>query len=402
MTEDRLAETAGRYLRRLCVEISGRQVGSPGNRAATDFFSETIAAFGFAVEAPEFDCLGWRQAGADLRANGEPFEALVSPYSLGCQVSAPLLAVADVEALEATEAEGKILLVHGGLAREPLMPKNFPFYNPDEHRRIIRLLEEKKPLAIVAATSRSPEMAGAVYPFPLIEDGDFDIPSVYMTEDEGRRLAAHLGHVVSLDIGAWRSPATGCNVIARRGSGRRRAVMMAHIDAKEGTPGALDNAAGAATLLLLAELLEEYAGELAVEIVAMNGEDYFSNPGEQQYLRLNTGKFDEIALGINLDGLGYHRGQTAYSLYDCPPELAGLIRQTFARREDMAEGEQWVQGDHSLFLLNGRPALALTSEYAMELLAEIVHTPKDNLAVVDAGRLAGAALALRDLLTQLQ
>ena len=98
------------------------------------------------------------------------------------------------------------------------MPKDFPFYNPDEHRHIIHLLETKKPQAIVAATSRDPEMVGSgVYPFPLFEDGDFEVPSVYTTDVEGERLAAFAGQEVSLDIQAQRIPATGCNVIARKG-----------------------------------------------------------------------------------------------------------------------------------------------------------------------------------------
>ena len=49
------------------------------------------------------------------------------------------------------------------------MPKNFPFYNPDHHKRIIDLLENKAPRAIVAATSRDPQMAGArISLFPLL------------------------------------------------------------------------------------------------------------------------------------------------------------------------------------------------------------------------------------------
>ena len=60
-------------------------------------------------------------------------------------------------------------------------------------------------------------MVGALYPFPLLEDGDFDIPSVYMTEEEGNRLAEHVGKEISLESRVYRIPATGCNVIARKG-----------------------------------------------------------------------------------------------------------------------------------------------------------------------------------------
>jgi aminopeptidase YwaD len=397
-----LLEKAEVCLRRLCLEIPNRRVGSEGNRSATDFFAEQVASFGFESESPEFDCIDWRQDGARLTVSGVPFEAYVSPYSLGCQVSAPLAVVSSIEDLEAVDADDKIILVNGELAKEQLMPKNFPFYNPDHHKKIIHLLETKSPLAIIAATSRDVEMAGGVYPFPLIEDGDFDIPSVYMTEEEGHRLAEEEGKGVSLEIRASRIPATGCNIITRKGAdSNRRVVLFAHIDAKDGTPGATDNASGVIVLLLLAELLADYSGDLGIEIVALNGEDYYSSPGEQQYLRINAGKFSEILLGINLDGVGYHRGKTAYSLYNCSPELTNLIHATFSPHQDLVAGEPWYQGDHALFLINQRPALAMTSQDFITLMTQITHTPKDRPEIVDPKKLVHAALALRDLLIEL-
>jgi aminopeptidase YwaD len=66
--------------------------------------------------------------------------------------------------------------------------------------------------------------------------------------------------------------------VARKGHADRRVVVFAHIDSRIGTPGANDNASGVASLLLLAQLLEDYRGSLCVELVAMNGEDYYSNP----------------------------------------------------------------------------------------------------------------------------
>jgi aminopeptidase YwaD len=394
-----LSEKADTYLRRLCLEIPNRRVGSPGNRAATAFFAEGVASFGFETESPVFDCIDWSQGGAHLTAGGAPFEVLVSPYSLGCHVRAPLLVASTLEELEAAEASNKMILLRGDIAKEQLMPKNFTFYNPDEHKRIIHLLETKNPQAIIAATSQNPALAGAVYPFPLIEDGDFDIPCVYMTDEEGNRLAGHVGQEIWLDSQAQRIPATGCNVIARKGADpQRRVVLFAHIDAKEGTPGAIDNATGVVVLLLLAELLARYSGSVEIELVALNGEDYYSAPGEQHYLSSNAGRFGEIILGINLDGVGYAQGHTAYSLYDCPPDIATAIHKVFSLQTDMVEGEPWYQSDHGLFLMNQRPALALTSERFTELWTHVAHTPKDSPEIVDTTKLVNVAVALRDLL----
>jgi aminopeptidase YwaD len=402
MTSAYLSDKAETYLRRLCLEISSRRVGSPGNQAATDFFAAIVASFGFETESPEFDCIDWSHDGVHLTVSGTFFEAFGSPYSLGCHVSAPLAVASTVEELEVATIANEIVLLRGDIAREQLMPKNFPFYNPDRHKRIIQLLETKKPLAIIAATSRDVEMVGSMYPFPLFEDGGFDIPSVYMTDEEGNRLAEHVGKEISLESRANRIPAKGWNIIARKGiDPDRRVVIFAHIDARIGTPGANDNASGVIVLLLLAELLADYSSDLGIEIVAMNGEDYFSNPGEQQYLSINAGRFDEIILGINLDDVGYYRGKVAYSLYDCPPDIASSIKEVFSGYEDLVEGEPWYQGDHGLFLMNQRPALAVTSELLPELMAEITHTPKDSPEIVDTSKLVQIAVALRDLLLHL-
>lgn len=403
MSTTHLEHQAGNYLRKLSLEISNRCVGRTGNREATDFFASTAASFGFNIKTPAFDCIDWSNDGAHLFVGSRTFEALVSPYSLGCTLSAPLVAVSTFEELEHTQAANKILLVRGELAKEQLMPKDFPFYNPDEHQRIIRLLETKNPGAIIAATTKDVEVAGAVYPFPLIEDGDFDIPSVYMTEEEGNKLADFTGQEITLEIRADRRPAVGNNVYARKGAIQKpRVVIFAHIDAKDGTPGAIDNASGVIVLLLLAELMADYSGTPGIELVALNGEDYYSAPGEKQYLADNAGKFSEIILGVNIDGAGYYQGKTAYSLYGCPPDIAGPAHEVFSAYDDIVEGDPWYQSDHSLFIMNKVPALAITSEKFTEIWTHIAHTSKDTPEIIKPSRLVNTALALRELLLQLE
>jgi aminopeptidase YwaD len=307
-----------------------------------------------------------------------------------------------MDELAAIEADGRLLLLRGELAAEQLTPKNYPFYQVEAHQDIIRLLEEKRPAAILTATGRNPALAGAVYPFPLIEDGDFDIPSVYLTDVEGDRLARRAGQTAALHSRAARSPARGGNVIARMGTDpARRVVVMAHIDAKAGTPGALDNATGVAILLLLAELLRDYRGSLTVEIAAINGEDYYSAAGEMAYLAQNDGRLDEIVLGINLDGVGYRQGRTAWSLYECPEPLAATIRPTLKPYRGLMAGKPWYQGDHMLLVMNGRPALALTSAEIFNLMATVIHTVGDTPDLVDPAKLVETAEALRDVVVAL-
>jgi aminopeptidase YwaD len=390
------------YLNQLCVEITNRQTGSPGNHKATDLVAGVFESYGFSVDTPGFKCLDWTGGEVYLSVGGKRFPAEVSPFSLGCHIRAPLEVVATLDDLKDVKTTGKILLVHKDLAKEQLMPKGFQFYNPDRHKQIIRLLEARKPAAIIAATSRNPDLAGGLYPFPLFEDGDFDIPSVFLTEEAGADLAQLIGQEILLNFDAERLPSTGQNVYARKGEDlSRRIVVCAHIDAKAGTPGALDNATGVVVLLLLADLLQTYTGDLGIEIVALNGEDYYSAPGEMQFVRQNRTHFAEILLGINLDLAGYKHGMTAYSLYNCPPEIAGLIRTAFSSRENMLEGEPWYQSDHSLFIQNDRPALAITSDRFIELSTYVTHTQRDTIDLVDTAKLTQVALVLKELVIDL-
>ena len=96
------------------------------------------------------------------------------------------------------------------------MPKNFVFYNPDHHKHLYGLLEQKRPLGIITATKKNPELVGALYPFPLICDGDFNIPIAYCKDAVGEEIAANSGDVFTFRIDAQRTPSTASNVIATK------------------------------------------------------------------------------------------------------------------------------------------------------------------------------------------
>ncbi len=401
METERLYKKCVSYLNMLCQEIPERCVGSEGNRRATRFFEKEVSSFGWRTQISELGVMDWEDGGATLHVANQELNVLASPYSLGCSVQAPLISAACSKELERQEITGKILLLYGDIAKEQLMPKNFVFYNPEEHRKIIALLEQTRPAAIISATGRNAALAGGVYPFPLIEDGDFDIPSVYTTEEEGKRLLSCIGKLALLQSRSARIPATAYNVIARKGRTKdKRIVISAHIDAKKGTPGAIDNATGVITLLLLAEFLKDYRGDRLLEIVAFNGEDYYAVPGQMDYIRKNQGHFKNIVLNINIDGAGYKEGKSAFSFFDVPAAMRARANDMLAKYDGIIEGRQWPQGDHSIFVQQGCPAIAISSQWFIEHIEsqEITHTPKDNIDIVDCRKVIEIAEALNWLL----
>jgi len=398
---DNLYHKCVSYLKTLCVDIAERSVGSAGNIRATSFLEKQLSSLGWQTEMSELDVIDWEDGGATLQVANQSFNVLVSPYSLGCSVQAPLISASCLEELEHQEITGNILLLSGDIAKEQLMPKNFVFYNPEAHQNIIALLEQKQPAAIISATGRNAALAGGVYPFPLIEDGDFDIPSVYTTEEEGKNILSCIGKPAILQSRSTRIPAKAYNVIARKGKEMaKRIVITAHVDAKKGTPGAIDNATGVVILLLLAELLKNYDGDRLLEIVAFNGEDYFAVPGQMDYIRKNQKHFENIVLNINIDGAGYKEGKSALSFFDVPEAMKVMADDMLAKFDGITEGIQWPQGDHSIFIQQGCPAIALSSQWFIEHIdsQEITHTPKDNIDIVDCLKVIEIAEALNWLL----
>jgi aminopeptidase YwaD len=175
-------------LNELCVKISNRHVGSPGNREAGRYAARRMTGAGLNVSLPEFSCIDWEHDDAILTVNGNPVKSFPSPYSPACELNCYFETAATIDELEARNFTGKVAVFHGDLCKEQLVPRNYAFYNRDEHKKILNVIDQKKPLAIIAITSRNPETTGGEYPFPLFEDGDFNIPSVYLTEEEGSKL----------------------------------------------------------------------------------------------------------------------------------------------------------------------------------------------------------------------
>jgi len=396
-----MTQTTADLLNHLCLAIPTRTVGTQGNRDATDYFQQQIKPFGFEIERQHFACIDSRRGPSTLTINKEIYELFTSPLSLACDCEAELVAAENFNELEKAECKGKILLLHGEIAKEQLMPKGFEFYNPEEHKALVRLLEEKQPAAILTATAKNPDLAGAVYPFPMIVDGDFDIPSAFMKDVEGETLVRHSGKKVSLKITAERVAAKGENIIARKGSQQKKIVVCAHIDTKEDTPGALDNASGVVILLLLAELLAEYDGEPGIELVAINGEEYYNTPGQLKYLKRMRNDYSSIQLAINLDNIGYIHGRSAYSFYGVDEDMAERIRAVYAGREGFFEGPPWYQSDHGIFMAKGIPAMAITDENLVELMTEITHTEKDVPEIINLQKLVDNALMLEKTIREL-
>ncbi|HZK11259.1 MAG TPA: M28 family peptidase [Atribacterota bacterium] len=237
----------------------------------------------------------------------------------------------------------------------------------------------------------------------MIEDGDFDIPSVYCTDVIGEEIAENTYHEFHLITQAERIPTTACNVMARKNpDAGEKMIVCAHIDAYGNAPGALDNASGTVVLLLLADMLQKYDGPMAIEFIAFNGEDNFSAGGQMDYLRRYGNELEKTLVAINLDDVGYIKGKTAFSIYECPDFISKKAHHVFSSFNGIIRGEQWFQGDHMIFVQKGIPAIAFTAEKMRDLMAQITHTQKDKPELIDCTKLVEIASVLEGFIVEFE
>ena len=371
------------HLDELSALIGARPTGSSANQRAAAYIRQAMLDVGLAIEEQRFPCLAWYDQGSRVACGGQTYPAVTNPFSPACELTAPLVAAGSLAELMALDLRNQIVLLHGELSAEPYFPKHFPFITFEQQLQVIHQVEEGQCGAIIAVSPRAAECE------PIFEDGDFLLPSVTVAADVGVQLLRHQRGLTTLQIKSRVQPSEGMNVIGRRaGQGARRVICCAHFDTKPTTPGAIDNAAGVATILALAQLLQGSQPLPPLEFIAFNGEDYYAASGQVAYLAHDQQTFADIALVINVDGVGVRGAKSSVALFACPDPLAARVRQTMTNHASLVEVEPWPQGDHTLFWPQGVPALAVTSQGIHGLIGHVLHTPHDTVDLVSAEQIA--------------
>lgn len=255
-----------------------RPIGSPANQAGADFIAAAFSAAGLQVEEQPYPCTAWDCQQTFLEMDGERLDAAANPFSLPCDVTAPLAFAGTLPELEQAAVKGKLLLLYGDLARAPLAPKSW-FLKDERDEAILQALEKGQPAALLAPPTATD------YYGQLTEDWELDLPAATISPAAARRLIRNPASRPRLRIDAERRQEVARNVVGRlKPNAEKRLVLCAHFDTKINTPGASDNGGGVAVLLELAERLSKLESDIGLEMVAFNGEEYLPM-GDDEYLR---------------------------------------------------------------------------------------------------------------------
>jgi aminopeptidase YwaD len=378
-------------LRTLCSAIGARPVGTRGNEEVQAFLARLARDLGYQVTELPFECLRWEFGASSLRSRGAHVPIHAGPYSPPLEGVFAAAFAGSLAELRGRELHGRLLCLHGELATTPVMPRDFPFYFPEEHRVLLETLDELRPAGIIALTGKHP-LCG-LDPYPLFDDGTFGIPNAY---------ASHPGSLyegpLEIVLDSRSVPSAGRQLVfSRNGASTQQVVVCAHVDTKYGTPGALDNAAGVATMLALMERMRNVELPFGIDFVPFNGEEYFGVSGQLAYLAHRQPSADTTTLVINLDGLGHRESRSAFSFYNLDePEVARFV--SHIRPSSAAvRGEEWIAGDHSMFAYRGIPCIAVTSSN-LDTVLDLTHTPADRMGAVSLPLLDETAAVLAGLL----
>lgn len=377
-----------------------RAVGTEGNNRIIQFQKKVFENCGYSVKSIPFSCMVWSTAESWLEWNDTNQKIMASPYSNDFHGEGIARIARTLEELRGLPCEDAILFLTEEMAKEPLQPKDYPFYFPEEHKEMIDLLEEKNPLAIIAVTGKHP-MCG-LNPYPLFEDGNFHIPSAYMSVDEFEIIREDIRDKhVQVNIVSQCTETVSQQIYAskRVKNSKGKIVLCAHMDSKNQTQGALDNAAGIAVILKIAEILQLRNHD--VDIVPFNTEEYYGANGELVYHDEIKDREDEIKLLINIDSVGHIGSKNAVSLYNIPEVLRQRIEIIINKWENTQLGEEWYAGDHMVFAFSGIPCIAITSSDIAEGGLNHTHTMEDTIQTVDDTLLVEAVSFIEELFASL-
>jgi len=364
------------HLEELCSTIGSRPVGSQQNLMAEKYIEDTFVKVGLNIEKQRTECPFWKLDSVKLYLDGMKLDVIANTFTPSCSINSPFTPLSSLQELEGCSIKGRIALVYGELFTESLAPKNFEFWNPEKHQKVIRLLEEKAPEAIIGISPR------IVHPFPYIEDWDFKIPSVTVPYDTGIVLLNKKEGRISLEISSGMTVSSSANVIGRTNNfSPKRIVICAHYDTKYGTPGASDNATGVSAMLAAAELLCKDRLPVELEFLAFDGEECYAL-GELEYLKKYETSFNDILAVINIDGIGLKASSNTITFLECSEDFVDNVLRAKSKFPGIVRVDPWYEGDHTLFWPRKVPCIALSSLGVNNIL----HTELDSLEKVAADK----------------
>jgi Zn-dependent M28 family amino/carboxypeptidase len=377
------------------VDIGDRMAGSNGEREAAEATQNALAEAGAEhARLESFEIQGWTRGESSIAADETSQDCIALPRSPADRVKAPLvdLGYGLPEEFADVDFEGKTVMVRSDI------PSYADRY---VHRR------EKYYHAVeggaVGFVYRN-HVEGCLPPTGSVgtpENPIGEIPAVGVSSEVGARLARRFdGEPIAVSVDAEIGAAESQNVHAELGPDTdERVLVTSHVDAHDIAEGALDNGAGTAMGVELANSLATREDDLEtrVEFVAYGAEEV-GLVGSSHHAE--TVDHDEIKAIVNNDGVV--RGRTLEFTthgFDGLEAAAETVADRYDHPVDVVP-RLGPHSDHWPFVQWGVPGYHVMST-SDEIGRGWGHTFADTLDKLEKRNLREQAILLTDLVVDL-
>ncbi len=358
------------------VDLGNRLAGSKGERKAAEFTANELSDAGLEnVEIDEFKIESWSRGESEIVHRNGSSECIALPMSPSVSVSGELVDIGyGLKQDFNVDLDGKIVMVSSDV--------------PDFQERFIHRREKyyrALDSGAVGFIYRN-HIDGCLAPTGSLgsrESPIAPIPGVGVSKETGHRLKRrYSGEEVTLKVDADIGSGYSRNVRGRVGPDTDEYVLVtSHIDAHDIGEGAVDNGAGTALLVEVANTLSGLSDELGigVEFVAFGSEEVGLRGSRHHVESIDPG---DIRLVVNNDGVVRGRDLKIYT--NRFPELTGLIEEVgdYLDHPVRVVPRHSPHSDHWSFVSRGVPGMYVQS-YTGSRDRGWGHTSADTLDKLD-------------------
>jgi Zn-dependent M28 family amino/carboxypeptidase len=343
------------HLERL-VDIGDRMTGSPGEREALTTTRDALAELGARNATVEtFGVQGWVRGSSGIETPDDGTASIALPRSPAGAATGRLVDCGDGLPADFEAAlDGAVVVVSSTV--------------PDHYDRFIHRREKyyRAVEAGAAAFVFRNHTPGCLAPTGSVGTDDAPIgpiPAVGVSKEAGTRLVRrHEDEQVTVRVDCETPDATSGVVRADIGPDTDRAVYLtSHVDAHDIAEGAVDNAAGTATVLEATRALLARDTDLSrrVRVVCFGAEEVGLRGSKREAERIDP---DAVQALVNCDGVCRGRTLQWYThgfgaLADAVTDIADRFGHPVS-----VHPTQHPHSDHWPFVARGVPALLVSSE----------------------------------------
>ena len=375
-----------KHLDILCNKIGERHLGSKGEKEAQNYIEEQFKKIGYEVVKENFTAPSWNYGKYFLKTEDIDFPCFPCFYSNSCDIKGQLVIV-NPKYIENYKGElkDKICIIFEEIG------------DVNQANKIAKILEDYGAGALIIVSPYENTYSTKIVRNPYLKK----LGVMTVSKNTAREIIKNIKNVFHIKIEGKNFVSKSYNIIAKyKGKTDKKIVIGAHYDTSPGCAGAWDNATGVSILIELARYLKDKNIKYSIDFVAFGGEEYGGlgyGMGGYKYFKMH--KEENILLMVCFDSIGVYLGEV--SCYVGKSNyIKGILNDILCKFNVDVKGYK-MGSDNNIFNDNGIPNIWFTDWDEKTSKYYYIHSPFDNLDIIDIEKINGISKIIFDALEKL-